>query len=53
MLAYTQNISVLSKKRRSLLKKIESFVDQTKATRENHLPVERELSSVEAMNLKR
>ena len=43
----------LSQKRRFLLKIIESVVDQTKETRENHLPVERELSSVDAMNLKR
>ena len=32
---------------------IKSIVNQTKATRENHLPVERELSSVDSMNLKR
>ena len=39
----------LSQKRRLLLKMIDSIVDQT---RENHLPVERELSTVDSMNLK-
>lgn len=39
----------LSQKRRFLLKMIDSIVDQT---RENHLPVERELATVDSMNLK-